>query len=101
MSGRPTASAGFRVAAINATFKGTPAAWFTNGRRQLSAGIAGGTYVFFYTIGYADDRPWVPITADSYADAEMTGLGAGVARAVSSVLARPVPPPHCPGAPGC
>jgi hypothetical protein len=84
-------------------FKGTPAAWFTNGRRQISASIPGstGTYVFFYTIGYADDRPPVPVTADSYGDAEMTGVGEGVARAVGSKLAAPVPVPHCPGTPGC
>jgi hypothetical protein len=82
-------------------FKGTLAAWFTNGRRQISASIAGGTYVFMYTVGYADDRPQVPVTADSYADAEMTAAGEGVVRAVSSTLAASVPPPHCPGTPGC
>ena len=84
-------------------FTGTPAAWFTNARRQLSGSIAGdtGTYVFLYTIGYADDRPRVLVTADSYADSEMTSVGEGVARAVGSVLAAPVAPPHCPGTPGC
>jgi hypothetical protein len=82
-------------------FKNTPAAWFTNRRRQISGSIPGGTYVFLYTIGYTDDRPWVPVTADSYADAEMTSAGEGVAGAVSSVLAKPVSPPHCPGTPGC
>jgi hypothetical protein len=82
-------------------FKDTPAAWFTNGRRQISASVAAGTYVFLYAIGYADDRPRVPVTADSYADAEMTGVGEGVALAVGSVLAAPVPVPHCPGTPGC
>lgn len=84
-------------------FKNTPAAWFTDGRRQITASIAGntGTYLFLYTVGYADDRPRVPVTADSYADAEMTSVGEGVAQAVRSVLAAPVPLPHCPGAPGC
>lgn len=84
-------------------FKGTPAAWFTDGRRQITASIAGntGTYLFLYAVGYADDRPRVPVTADSYADAEMTSAGAGVAQAVRSVLAAPVRPPHCPGTPGC
>jgi hypothetical protein len=82
-------------------FKNTPAAWFTNRRRQISGSIPGGTYVFLYTIGYADYRPRVPVTADSYADAEMTSAGEGVAGAVSSVLAKPVSPPHCPGTPGC
>ncbi len=84
-------------------FKGTPAAWFTDGRRQISASLPwrAGPYVFFYTVGYADDRPRELVTADSYTDAEMTSLGQGVARAASSVLAAPVPPPHCPGTPGC
>ena len=84
-------------------FKGTPAAAFTNGRRQIFGVLAGstGTYVFFYTIGYADDRPWVPVTADSYAESEMTSLGQGVAHAVDSALTVPAPAPHCPGTPGC
>jgi hypothetical protein len=84
-------------------FKNTPAAWFTNARRQISGSVPGatGTYVFLYAVGYADGRPWVPVTADSYADAEMTSVGAGVADAVKAVLAAPVPPPHCPGTPGC
>jgi len=82
-------------------FAGTPAAWFTNARRQLSASVAVGTYVFFYTIGYADERPGLPVSADSYADAEMTSLGRGVARAVDLALTLPVPAPHCPGTAGC
>lgn len=84
-------------------FKGTPAAWFTNARRQISGSVHGatGTYVFLYTVGYADGRPRVRVTADSYTDAEMTSVGDGVADAVKSVLAAPVPPPRCPGTPGC
>lgn len=82
-------------------FTGTPAAGFTNSRRQISANVAAGSYLIFYTIGYADGRPRVPITADSYANAEMTSVGAGLARAIVSVLGAPVPPPRCPGTPGC
>jgi hypothetical protein len=84
-------------------FKGTPAAEFTNLRRQISGVLAGstGTYVFFYTIGYADGRPRVLITADSYGDAEMTSMGEGVARKVGSMLTARVTPPRCPGVPGC
>jgi hypothetical protein len=82
-------------------FTGTPAAGFTNSQRQISARVAAGSYLIFYTIGYTDGRPQVPITADRYADAEMTGVGAGVARAIGSVLGAPVPPPRCPGTPGC
>jgi hypothetical protein len=86
---------------LTAQFAGTPAAGFTEGRRQISAHVAAGSYLILYTIGYADDRPRVRVTADSYADAEMTAVGAGVAQKVGSVLGAPVPPARCPGAPGC
>jgi hypothetical protein len=86
---------------LPAQFAGTPAAGFTQGRRQISAHLAAGSYLIFYTIGYADDRPRVTITADSYADAEMTAVGTGVAGAVGKVLGAPVPLPRCPGVPGC
>ena len=80
-------------------FKGTPAAAFTRPRRQISGVLAGstGTYVFFYTIGYADDRQQVPVTADSYADAEMTSMGQGVARQVDASARRPVAAAALPG----
>ncbi len=81
--------------------RGTPAAGFSNARRQLSHAVAAGTYVVIYAVGYADGRPRVPVAGDGYTDNEMTSAGAGVARAVLSVLAAPVPAPHCPGAPGC
>lgn len=80
---------------------GTPAAAFTDGRRQLSGAVARGPYLIFYAVGYTDDRPRVPVAADSYADAEMTSAGRGVAQAVGSVLDGGVPAPHCPGTPGC
>jgi hypothetical protein len=86
---------------LTVRFAGTPAAGFTDSRRQISASVAAGSYLILYAIGYSDGRPRVPITADSYADAEMTAVGAGVARAVGSVLGAPVPPPRCPGTPGC
>jgi hypothetical protein len=81
--------------------KGTPAAAFTDGRRQLSGRVVAGPYLVFYTVGYADGRPRVPITADHYADQEMTDAGRGVAQKVRSVIDPPVPAPHCPGVPGC
>ncbi len=84
---------------------GSLAAAFTDSRRQLSASMpaskAAGPYLVFYAIGYTDGRPSVPVSADAYADAEMTAAGAGVARAVASEVGRPVPPPNCPGTPGC
>jgi hypothetical protein len=82
-------------------FARTPSAGFTNQRRQLSGAIAEGSYLVLYTVGYADSRPREPVTGDTYADAEMTSVGIGVAQAVRQVLGAPVPPAHCPGTPGC
>ena len=84
-----------------APFNGTPAADFTDKRRQLSGVVSAGTYVVLYTVGYADTRPKEHVTADKYAAQEMTSAGAGVAHHVLSVLAAPVPTPRCPGTPGC
>jgi hypothetical protein len=82
-------------------FGGTVAAGFSDQFRQLSGSVQAASYVAAWTVGYADDRPWVPVSADSYADAEMTSMGAGLAKTVlSSLTARP-PLPHCPGVPGC
>jgi hypothetical protein len=82
-------------------FGGTPAASFNDPERQLSGVVATGPYVILYAVGYADSRPREPVTKDSYADGEMKSAGAGVAHDVLSVLAAPVPPPRCPGVPGC
>ncbi|TVZ04185.1 hypothetical protein EAS64_17470 [Trebonia kvetii] len=82
-------------------FVHTPAAAFTGSRRQLSGVLDAGTYVVLYTVGYADPRPREQVAEDRYADDEMMSAGYGVAHAVLSVLASPVPPPHCPGTPGC
>ena len=92
---------GVRSAVHAVPVAGTAAASFTDKRRQLSGVVSAGTYVVLYTVGYADTRPKEPVTGDSYTDAEMTSAGAGVAHDVLSVLAAPVPPPSCPGAPGC
>jgi hypothetical protein len=82
-------------------FAGTPAAWFTGPRRQLSGVAAAGTYVVLYAVGYTDPRPAEPVAGDGYTDHEMTSAGLGTARAVLAALAAPVPGPHCPGTPGC
>jgi hypothetical protein len=92
---------GARAAVHTVPVKGTPAAAFTDKRRQLSGVVSAGTYVVLYTVGYTDTRPHEPVTRDNYTDAEMTSAGVGVAHEVLSVLAAPVPPPHCPGTPGC
>jgi hypothetical protein len=95
--GAPAAAAGVRAV----SFKGTSAAGFTDSRRQISASVMKGPYVVMYTVGYTDGRPWVPVAADSYADAEMTSMAQGVAGSVATVLGAPPRVPHCPGAPGC
>jgi len=82
-------------------FAGTAAAAFTNPRRQLAGAVAEGSYVVLYSVGYADSRPHVAVSGDSYADGEMTSVGMGVEQAVRQVLGAPVAPAHCPGAPGC
>lgn len=82
-------------------FRNTPAALFTDKRRQLSGSFAAGDYVILYTVGYAGSRPHEPVSGDNYVAAEMTNAGLGVAHAVQSVLGAPVPRAHCPGAPGC
>jgi hypothetical protein len=86
-----------------ASFKGTPAAQFTDKQRQLSGVTSRGTYVVLYTVGYADSRPQQKVAQDTYAEQEMKSEGSGVADDVLSTLAARVPPPHCPSAetPGC
>ena len=82
-------------------FKNSPAAWFTNPRRQLTGSDRAGTYVALYAVGYADSRPREPVSSDKYAHGEMANVGAGVAQAVLSEVGAPVKAPHCPGTPGC
>jgi len=69
--------------------------------RQISASFAAGPYVVMYAAGYADSRPRVPVSQDTYSDAEMTSMAAGVAHSVANTLAASPAPPHCPGSPGC
>jgi SAM-dependent methyltransferase len=82
-------------------FKNSPAAWFTNPRRQLTGSDRAGTYVALYAVGYADSRPREPVSNDRYAHGEMASVGTGVAQAVLSEVGAPVKAPHCPGTPGC
>ncbi|MGH3171600.1 MAG: hypothetical protein ACRDN0_37780, partial [Trebonia sp.] len=53
-------------------FAGTPAAYFRAGGRQITQTSADGAYLVMDAVGYTDGRPRVPITADSYADGELT-----------------------------
>jgi len=69
--------------------------------RQISASFTAGPYLVMYAAGYSDSRPLVPVTQDTYSDAEMTSMAKGVARTVARTLVASPAPPHCPGAPGC
>jgi len=97
LAGVGGAGAGVRTVPV----AGSLAAAFTDSRRQLAASMPAGPYLVFYAIGYTDDRPRQPVSADTYADSEMTAAGAGVARGVASQVDKAVPVPHCPGTAGC
>ena len=100
LSGAATV-AGIQPGVDALAFAGTPAAMFTDQRRQLSGFLRAGTYVALYAVGYADTRPWEPVSSDNYADGEMTAVGDGVAQAALAEVGAPQPAPHCPGTPGC
>jgi hypothetical protein len=82
-------------------FGGTLAASFANRDRQLDWATSAGPYLILSTVGYADGRPEVAVSSDSYMDEEMTWLASGVAGAVGAPLGALPPVPRCPGAPGC
>jgi hypothetical protein len=82
-------------------FRGTLSGLFGNRERQLDWATSAGPYLILSTVGYADGRPEVPVSSNSYIDQEMTSLANGVADAVGTPLGAPPPVPRCPGAPGC
>ena len=84
-----------------APFPSTLARAFGDRQRQLSWAVSSGPYLIMSTAGYADGRPRVQMSSDSYADTEMTSFATGVADAVRAPLGAVPPAPQCPGAPGC
>lgn len=82
-------------------FSGTIAARFADGQRQLSWAASYGPYLLMSTAGYADGRPSVRVSTDTYADQEMSSLSRGIVSSVGRPLGAPPPVPVCPGAPGC
>ncbi len=84
-----------------AAFAGTLAAGFGDGRRQLDSDISVGPYLIMSTAGFADHRPLVGVSSDSYADQEMTSLARGAADTIRGPLGATPPAPVCPGAPEC
>jgi len=94
-SGRP--GAGVRAVAFSQTL----ASSFGGRQRQLSWVVSDGPYLIMSVAGYADGRPRVPLSSDSYAAQEMTSAADGVAEAVAMPLGALPTAPRCPGAPGC
>jgi Tfp pilus assembly protein PilV len=84
-----------------ASFADTPAAGFSDARRQLSGSLSEGPYVVLYTIGFTDGRPTVPVGVDGYTYGEMSSMGTGLANSIAGKLSAAPPVPHCPGATGC
>jgi hypothetical protein len=82
-------------------FRGTLSGSFGDRERQLDWATSAGPYVILSTVGYADGRPEVQVSSNSYIDQEMTSLANGVADAVGTPLGASPPVPRCPGAPGC
>ena len=81
--------------------RGTPAAAFGLGQRQLSWVAEAGPYLIEATVGFADGRRHVPVATDRYSYLEMTSLARGVVATVAWPLGKPAPVPHCPGGPAC
>lgn len=79
----------------------TAAADFGDAQRQLSRTSYGGPYVIMTTVGFADGRHKVRVSADQYLDQEMLSLVHGLSGSADAVLGRPPTTPVCPGAPGC
>jgi hypothetical protein len=81
-------------------FRGAASALYDYSR-QIAASFSAGPYLVMYAAGYADSRPQVQVSEDSYSDAEMTSLATGVAQSIARRLAAAPAVPHCPGAPEC
>jgi hypothetical protein len=79
----------------------TAASDFRNRQRQLSRASYGGPYVIMSTVGFADGRRKVRVSADQYLEMEMLSLTRGLTGSAQAVLGGPPSTPVCPGAPGC
>lgn len=84
-----------------AAFPGTLAGRFGDGQRQLNWDVSVGPYLIMSTVGYADGRPRVRVSSDSYADQEMSSLAHGTADVIRAPLGAQPRVPTCPGAPEC
>ena len=93
--------AGRLTAGVSVVRFAGPAGELYDYNRQIAASFTDGPYVVMYAAGYADGRPRVPVSQDSYAYSEMTRMAEGVAQSVAATLGAAPAPPRCPGAPGC
>jgi hypothetical protein len=82
-------------------FRRTPVARFGRAGGLLPWHVQAGPYLVLATVGYADGRPWLAGSDDSYAQTEMMALASGVGQFVASRLGAAPAPPRCPGSPGC
>jgi hypothetical protein len=98
---RQVAGAGLLPAGVLVLRYGGAAGRAYNYNRQISASFTAGPYVVMYAAGYSDGRPRVPVSGDTYSEAEMKSMAMGVAQTVAETLAAPPATPRCPGAPGC
>lgn len=80
---------------------GTPASAFRVRQRQVAWVVGSGSYLVLATAGFADGRPKVPVSSDSYTYLEMTSLARGVAVDIARPLGVRPPVPTCPGGPAC
>jgi hypothetical protein len=83
------------------SFRRTATAHFAGPGHKVGWARAAGPYLVLATVGYADGRPWLSQGHDTYTEAELNSLAAGVGQSVASRLGAPPPVPHCPGSPGC
>lgn len=88
---------GVRPAAV----PGTLASRFNDRQRQVTINSRAGPYLILATVGYANARPRVDMSDDTYLQDEMNSLAQGLDTAVTNVLGSPPRLPTCPGAPGC
>ena len=103
LTGGPATGRGGAARLVLAPFavRGTPAARFRYPQRQLSWVVAAGPYLVMATVAYADGRPRVDVTTDSYVVQEMTSFAQAVTVRVAAPLGANPPVPRCPGVPSC
>jgi len=83
------------------SFRRTTTAHFAGPGHKVGWSGAAGPYLVLATVGYSDGRPLLSRGHDTYTEAEMKSLAAGVGQWVASRLGAPAPVPRCPGGPGC